>query len=96
MKRAIVKREELIESSPWDLLSTEQKEFLNKNDLKLEEVESTYKNAHADLINMFMKRMENNQKYLESKKCCYLRHAMLEKPSFSHSIALVENLNTID
>ena len=96
MKAILRKNEDLVENSPRDLLSKEQREFLDKNDLKQEEVESVYKRMHGELMQMYVKRMDDNKKYLESKKYCYLRHAMNEKPSFSHAIALVENFNTVD
>lgn len=96
MKSMLKKSEELVENSPWDLLSADQKDFLNKNDIKLEDVEAVYKRLHGQLIQKYLKQMEENKKHLNNKKYCYLRHAMNEKPSFSHAIAMVENLNTVD
>lgn len=95
MKSLLKKYEEMVENSPWDLINQEQKDFLDKNDLKVEEVESVYKNLQASLIQAYLSRMEENKKYLDNKKCCYLSHIWNQKPSFSEAVVMCENLDTL-
>lgn len=95
MKKMLRKNEETIETDPWKLLSDEQKRFLDENDLKANEIEVIYKRTQASLIKAYEQRMEENKKYLDRQKYCYLRNAMAEKPSFAAAMAMCHNLETL-